>query len=272
MNIQTEKITPEVASVYLAQNTRNRPLNRKRAVAYAAAMQRGEFNGLNGDSIRFDSNGVLIDGQKRLTAIVMSGLPLETLVIRGLSPEAFKTIDNQETRSSGQRFAVQKEKNYNGLAASLSLLWKYKNGCFEGDLSRNATYQQLESLLAENDIRDDVHYVCGSEALKKLCPPSILGFCRFAFRQSSEDAGLAFFDAIEGVTPCSKNNPAFLLRDRMQDNRAAKAKLGSRDVLALWIKAFNAFSVPTELKFLRWSPGAGEAFPSVRGFLPSDVK
>ena len=57
-------------------------------------MQNGEWK-LNGKSICFDWNGRLLNGQHRLSAVVRSGVPLTTLVVRGLDPALVPTQDNE---------------------------------------------------------------------------------------------------------------------------------------------------------------------------------
>ena len=66
------KVTPHLASKWLQKNSCNRPLSQNTVYRYADAILSGEWK-LNGDTIRFDSNGTLIDGQHRLHACVKAG-------------------------------------------------------------------------------------------------------------------------------------------------------------------------------------------------------
>jgi hypothetical protein len=84
MTINQEVITPAMAQEYLKFNTENyRSINNVRVISYAADMKAGRWQ-LNGEGIKFDTNGTLIDGQHRLQAIVRAGVPIEMLVIRGI--------------------------------------------------------------------------------------------------------------------------------------------------------------------------------------------
>lgn len=101
-----ETITPKLAAKYLEANKGNRPLTRATARNYAEEIRLGQWL-FNGEAIKFDSNGVLVDGQHRLLAVTMAERSIDTLVIRGLSPEAFKTLDTGRQRSMGDVLALR---------------------------------------------------------------------------------------------------------------------------------------------------------------------
>lgn len=61
---------------------------------------------LNGETICFDSNGVLRDGHHRLLAIIESGVTIEVLVVRGVDPAAWYTYDQGKSRSGGDIFQI----------------------------------------------------------------------------------------------------------------------------------------------------------------------
>ena len=92
MRVTTETITPHVAEIMLMKNTRNRSANLNRVATIAAAIESGHFM-LNGDAIRFGKDGTLYDGQHRLMAVCKAGRPIESVVVRGLEPEARDVID-----------------------------------------------------------------------------------------------------------------------------------------------------------------------------------
>lgn len=85
LSVTVEVITPQEAIGYLANNAKHRPIKDKKVVEYMEEMQDGKWR-LNGKTICFDSNGRLLNGQHRLSAVARSGVPLTTVVIRGLDP------------------------------------------------------------------------------------------------------------------------------------------------------------------------------------------
>mgnify|MGYP003335415932 FL=1 len=86
LDITVEVITPEQAHDYLLNNAKHRPIKEKKVAEYMAEMRDGQWK-LNGKTVCFDSTGRLLNGQHRLSAVVRSGVPLTTVVVRGLDPD-----------------------------------------------------------------------------------------------------------------------------------------------------------------------------------------
>ena len=82
-----EIITPEMALAYLGNNHKHREIKASKVEKLAAAMQDDKWE-LNGKTIVFDKDGVLLNGQHRLSAAVLANRPLTTIVIRGIEKEA----------------------------------------------------------------------------------------------------------------------------------------------------------------------------------------
>lgn len=95
-----EIVTPDKAKEYLATNEGNRKLNMRVAGQLASEIREGRWQ-LTHQGIAFDENGVLIDGQHRLTAVVLADTPAELMVARGVKPSEnnLYAIDNGHRRS-----------------------------------------------------------------------------------------------------------------------------------------------------------------------------
>ena len=100
---EVEKITPEIAKIYYSRSTGNRVINRQAVKTYIAQMKTGRWV-LNGETICFDSNGVLRDGHHRLLATIESGVTIEVLVVRGVDPAAFLMLYKGCTKECVGRF------------------------------------------------------------------------------------------------------------------------------------------------------------------------
>ena len=102
--IQTSivNVTPDMAEKWLSRNIEhNRKINDERVNAYAREMKDGKWL-VTGQAIQFDENGVLIDGQHRLQAVIKAQTPVQMLVTKGLSPMAINVIDTMQARSVNQ--------------------------------------------------------------------------------------------------------------------------------------------------------------------------
>ena len=98
MKAHVELITPEKAEIYLKQNTQNRKLRKSWVESLSQAMIKGQYS-LTHQGIAFDVNGVLIDGQHRLSAIVKSGVAQYVLVVTGVPVDAYKNVDTGVKRT-----------------------------------------------------------------------------------------------------------------------------------------------------------------------------
>lgn len=87
MNAAVETITPELAQIYLARNTKNyRRINQRTVEEYAKDMAAGRW-AENGECIKFHADGRLLDGQHRLRAIIKAGCPIKMLVVHGITAD-----------------------------------------------------------------------------------------------------------------------------------------------------------------------------------------
>lgn len=100
------EFSPEVAHEVLEnRNDNNRKQRPNKIKRFAADLTDG-FWILTGDTIKFGSNGNLLDGQNRLRACVASGVALLTHAVFGIDPVAFKYLDSGTVRTSGDTFKV----------------------------------------------------------------------------------------------------------------------------------------------------------------------
>lgn len=93
-------LTPQVAEKWLGQNHGNRNLRSAKVKAFARDMRNGDWK-VTSETIGFDYNGTLIDGQHRCEAVIESGTPIRVLVVRGLDPSARQVIDTGTKRTPG---------------------------------------------------------------------------------------------------------------------------------------------------------------------------
>jgi hypothetical protein len=92
-------VTPAMAMDWLDNaNTSNRKVSDAHVQRLARDMASGEWK-LTHEGIAFDPSGILLDGQHRLWAVVMSETPVEMHVWRNVTREALMAIDCGKSRS-----------------------------------------------------------------------------------------------------------------------------------------------------------------------------
>ena len=96
-------VTPEMAGGWLKKNhPGNRKIQKSRVDYYKRLIENKEFL-LDPFGIVFDTNGNLINGQHRLTAIAETGATVDMYVTFDAPEETIKILDTQQTRTFQQR-------------------------------------------------------------------------------------------------------------------------------------------------------------------------
>jgi hypothetical protein len=101
ITFRLETITPELAEAYLRLNDpKNRNMRSAALKDYCAAMKDGSWQ-VTHQAIAFDASGMLIDGQHRLKAVIMSGAQQQMYVARYDSEQSAMnlSIDRNARRS-----------------------------------------------------------------------------------------------------------------------------------------------------------------------------
>ena len=105
---QNVAITPATASEWLRHNTLNRPIMAAVVRRYAEEMRQGRWEYTH-QGVAFDVNGVLVDGQHRLLAIVESGCTITMQVTFNLLPSTRITVDDHSRRTVHDALCLQGE-------------------------------------------------------------------------------------------------------------------------------------------------------------------
>lgn len=109
MHTKLTKITPRIAYEMLAVNTNNRPVRGWWVAQLAEAIKRGEWK-ITHQGIAFNSDGVLIDGQHRLHAVVLADIAVEMLVTTDIDPKsnAHEVMDQGVGRTVSDALSIDK--------------------------------------------------------------------------------------------------------------------------------------------------------------------
>jgi len=226
-----------------------------RVKQYAAAMTAGVWK-LNGETIKFNCNGQLIDGQHRLNAIVLAGKTVQTYVLYGLPADAFDTIDGGKPRSNGDRLARRNEKHYQLVAAVAARVWNWEQGDRIGKGSPRVDVMD-DILKRHSVIRDVVHDV--AVIRPQVLPGSDSGFLMYAGRSLWGDRSDVFWNQVLSAEGLVKGTPGHTLYRRLSTAQASTLKMSQQFKLAISIKAFNAAMKNKRIKHLSW--GESESFP-----------
>lgn len=258
-------VTPELAKQWLESNTHNRPLSEELVIAYMVDMLDGRWQ-YNGDAIRFDHTGRLIDGQHRLHACAEAGVPFETDVVTGLAPSAMRTIDIGRVRTAGHIAHLEGVENASVACAIAGLAVLHRKYGIERMNDPRYKPTKTEIVEAARTLTGlDPAIVRARMLGGKLAPPRVAGFCYWAFAQQDGTLADRFFDELAHGLNLSQDNPVYHLRERLLSNRRSKAKLPQLELVALFFKAWLAYREGRPIRRLFWkSDGPSpEKFPSL---------
>lgn len=108
MQSKIETVTPSIAKNWLTRNTGNRAVRPSHVNSLAAAIKAGDFQ-LTHQGIAFDEDGVLLDGQHRLHAVIEADKPAQFLIIRGAQRETFAYLDIGAKRNTADQLKIDRK-------------------------------------------------------------------------------------------------------------------------------------------------------------------
>lgn len=263
LDSKVETISPKLAESYLLCSAPNRPVRNGIVERYAREISLGHWQ-LDGQAIKFDTNDQLIDGQHRLKACAEAKTSFQTLVLRGLEPKAFNTLDQGAARRATDYLALRGEDAPSLLERGAALIWKHKNvAIYSGGRASYPTIGEIFQIVDDNpDLRDTIKFLrlLGSPLRKDLA----VGL-HYIFSQANASKADEFFEHLSDGANLVKTSPILLLRKRLSINYTSKRKLSRKEILALSIKAWNAFLQDAAVHELKWrsrGPSA-ESFPVI---------
>ena len=122
------EITPEMAKFTLSEtNKKNRPLTSGKVIDYSKDMSSRNWT-LNGETIKFGSDGLLKDGQHRLEACVRANTAFPTHLVFGINPETFQHIDIGKLRNGADTLSMMGVPNSKDASTIIKMIISYENG------------------------------------------------------------------------------------------------------------------------------------------------
>jgi hypothetical protein len=267
LRIETVSVTPELATVWLGRNARNRNVKQGK-VKYAVDMRNGHWR-MTGEPIKFDWAGNLLDGQHRLHALILAGVEVDMVVIFGLDPESQDVMDTGAKRSAADALSLHGYKNVTHLAsaAGLGLNW-LKGGLVSSTQHVSPPYtntEALDFLRAYPGLVDASHL---AQSVRRIpARPSVLTFTAWALATVAADDAREFFLSLAEMRTRGKGDPRFTLLHRLQNAKDRNEALSAISQSWFVFRAWSAHCANVDLQQLKLGNlQGGYAFPT-----PSDL-
>jgi hypothetical protein len=246
------KVTPAMAKKFLAKSKNVRNLVEDRAMSLANQMLRG-FWELNGQTLKFDTEGNLTDGQHRCRACIMAGIPFETWVVYNV-PSSIN-IDTGIMRTTSQLLGGEGYKDANKLAASVNYIYWFQLKKMFTNVGGAPTLCRTEALqmIDRNpEIQESVRFTNKTNAIFNR--HALHAALHFLFAQRTDfDLASEFYAALITGENLNSMSPIYHLREKLLRHKQGLGKLSPNPYAGLIIKGWNYWFQNKSIKNFRYN-------------------
>jgi hypothetical protein len=211
-------ITPNLADFILSYNTNNRPISKGHLSKLVKEMSDGKWR-YTSAPITISKNDVLMDGQYRLTAILMSGTSHFMKLTYGLEYDVFTVLDNNKVRTGSDVLGALGVPNSSLAASTVKLLHQISIHRYgeAGSSSRILSNDEIvEKYFADKRLESSV--ATGKKLYSycnNLISPSIISAFYHIFTGIDENKGYEFIEKLCTGDNIQSKSPILALRDKL---------------------------------------------------------
>jgi hypothetical protein len=244
-------ITPELADMLLKYNTKNRRFKNEHINKLTRQMVNGHWE-YNGETIKFGYDGIMLDGQNRLQSVINSKKSVLFLVITGLDPESYHTIDLNSNRTIGDSAYIDGIPNSTITAAVVKSIFAYSNQRWSSNISANRTLSPTEFkeiyYTDESNYLDSINFGInlhkkGSKVLKA----AELGTFHYLFGKKDKELASKFLHKLYVGDNLGSDSVILLLRNKLTN---PNQKLANKAKVQFIIYAWNLIRQDKKVKKL----------------------
>ena len=258
--VTIETVSPTKAKGWLQGNVDNRKLRETRVLFFSRLLQEGEWE-LTGDAIVFDDQGILINGQHRLTAVVVSKISAEFLVLRGVPSKAQEVMDQGLSRNLGDQLH-RRGVQYNTIVAG-SLQWLAQMTYTEktgkvhyATPDMRPSLRELLQLFEKNpELAQEAKATNKLVYYLKVRPGPTTALYHRLKKIDAEEAEI-FFKHLQEGAGLGKNDPIWKLREWCLNDARTRRTTGRAPAyryVAMTLKAWNIWREGKTTQKLAWT-------------------
>ena len=261
-----ETVTPALAAEWLGANHGNRNQRPRAVSAYARDILNGAWL-ITGESIKFDWNDRLIDGQHRLEAVIVTGHTIRTLVVRNLNPIVQGVLDTNAKRTAADalRFSgvdIQPK----DIASVARVAIAYESGKIRTALDNaKSDVTHTETLEWHHDNPDVESAVALASRVARPIGATIsgLGYAILVLERIDAQSAIEFFMSSAELRTNGNGDPRKAMLDAFTKIRADRRTPTAAETLAIVFRAWNQWRVGKNLSIIR--SGASDGRGGVTG-------
>jgi hypothetical protein len=255
-------ISPAQAQIYYDHRARNRRIKNQLVEQYAKAIRAGQWR-LDGNTLKFNADGQLIDGQHRLLACIKANIPFRTWAVFGISESDAQEIDTGVKRSLADKIMIagfEVTPNTPSAVKWYFVLRDLPQGIVPTGLAATPpSTQSTIEILEQTEIRKSAKKLWEWGCMAPDRPRSLgaLAALHCLFSSYDDSSPDKFFKSVASGVDVQQDSPVYVLRRRL----VSAQRITVAEIIAITIKAFMAFRDGRSLRVLKWKHGGPEQFP-----------
>lgn len=259
MEFKRTLITPSLAKQILEKNIKNRRIKQPTIDRYVKDMTIGKWKEDTGEVIKISKNGVVLDGQHRLTALIKANVNLFFHIAYDIEDSVYTVLDSGSLRNSSDSFKIEGIKNNNIIPSIITT---------HDQLSKNKLHLKRKDLCTDSLL--EIYYqrqrfwdATSNKAIRwyhdfsKILSPTIIGGIYSRIYDINEDKAETFMNELCTGSGIS-NNTILLLRQKLISDKLSQRKLSVENKNALIIKTWIFYKDNKEPKLLKFDPNIEE--------------
>jgi hypothetical protein len=268
--VKIETVTPAMARRWLEGNVDNRRLRETRVVYYARMLTDDEWS-LSPDAIAFDDQGVLINGQHRLSAVVVADAPARFIILRGVPAATQEIMDQNLSRSLADQLHRRGISNVHVVAGAVKWLHQMAyteetgNVHYQDDSVRPSLRELLTVFEKNQELIEQAPTIGRLRYYTKVRPGPTLAI-KHRLAQIDPDETELFYERWTEGTGLQKSDPIWRLREWCISDartRHTSGRAPSYRYVAYVFKAWNLWRDGMTTLRLNWvyTPTKRESWP-----------
>lgn len=228
-------MTPEVAGAILSANDNNRNIAESHIVRLISELEGGRWV-LNGEPIIISHEGLLNDGQHRLTAVLRSKIAAPMVVSFGLTRDSRLTVDQGTARTAGNFLTMVGVQNSFLIAGIARLVMMFE----AGDGTRFSHQHKTTNTAVVARAQSDDHLVRATKYTSHnfrnvgICKPSVFGAAYYVASKVNPAVADEFFSLVASGELIKRGDPAFAVRAALMNLRVKSSAAQFELLLRGW--------------------------------------
>lgn len=234
------RVTPELAKKWLATNEDNRKVSQEWVKKLARDMSNDDFPNV-GETLKFDTNGHLIDGQHRLHAVALSGKTIEFFVVEGIERDNRYRMDKVRVRKVSDELTMRYRIPSSQMAAAMArivLMW-------EIEVIKSETFKPTDSEIIDfivtnaELVNPAVRYGMTLRTEIGALPSPTAALYYLTYRIDAAEA-MQFWESVKTGAGLHKGDPELTLRNSISRLQVKGGEKNAKTFMAMITKAWNA--------------------------------